>query len=218
MEDLGGLKVYVSGDPKSKHAIILVSDIYGYEAPNLRKIADKVAAFGFYVVVPDFFRGEPYVDNNPKRPLDVWLKEHPQQKGFEDSKSVIAVLKKRGISVIGAAGFCWGGKVVVDLAKTNMIKAIVALHPSLVTVDDIKDVKQPIAILGAEKDEITPPTLVKQFQEILSKKHEIDSFVKIFSGVAHGFSVRYKADDKFAVKKAEEAQKDMLHWFLKHIN
>ncbi|KAJ0963022.1 hypothetical protein J5N97_028144 [Dioscorea zingiberensis] len=97
------------------------------------------------------------------------------------------------------------GKVVVDLAKTNKIKAIVAMQPSIVTVADIKDVKQPIAILGVENDEITPPTLVKQFQEILSKKHEINSFVKIISSVAHGFSVWYKADDKFAVKKVNEA-------------
>ena len=41
-----------------------------------RKIADKVAAVGFYVVVPDFVHGDPFVYDNADRPLPVWLKDH----------------------------------------------------------------------------------------------------------------------------------------------
>ncbi|MBA0841297.1 hypothetical protein Goarm_003793, partial [Gossypium armourianum] len=58
-------------------------------------------------------------------------------------------------------------KVVVELAKVALIQAAVMLHPSFVTVDDIKSVKVPIAILGAEIDNLSPPELVKQFDEIL---------------------------------------------------
>ncbi|KAJ6911723.1 endo-1,3-1,4-beta-D-glucanase-like protein [Populus alba x Populus x berolinensis] len=36
VEKVGGLDSYVSGSPDSKLAILLVSDVYGYEAPNLR--------------------------------------------------------------------------------------------------------------------------------------------------------------------------------------
>ncbi|KAH7679538.1 putative hydrolase related to dienelactone hydrolase protein [Dioscorea alata] len=219
LNDLGGFRAYVSGDPKSKHVVLLISDVYGIDAPKLRKIADKVGASKFYCVVPDFFHGDPYVDNNPKRPLEAWLKDHPPQKGFEDAKLVIKALRKEHKYDIGVAGFCWGGKVAVEFAKNVdinvMCKAIVLLHPAFVTVQDIEKVKIPIAILAAEKDEITPPSLVKEFEKILAKKPKIPSLVKIFIGVSHGFSVRY--NDEFSEKKAIEAQKDMLDWLQKYV-
>ncbi|PIA44779.1 hypothetical protein AQUCO_01700401v1 [Aquilegia coerulea] len=91
------------------------------------------------------------------------------------------------------------------------------LHPSFVTVDDIKEVKAPIAVLGAEIDKMSPPELVKQFEEVLSAKPEVDSHVKIFPGVAHGWTVRYNEEDEAAVKSAEEAHQDMIGWFTKHV-
>ncbi|KAL6978488.1 carboxymethylenebutenolidase [Sarracenia purpurea var. burkii] len=216
--ELGGLKAYVTGPYTSKIAIILISDVFGYEAPNLRALADKVgAAGGFYVVVPDFFYGDPYSPDNSEKPLQIWIQSHGTDKGFEDAKPVIAALKDKGISTIGAAGLCWGAKVVVELAKSDLIKAAVLLHPSLVTVDDIKEVKAPIAILGAETDSISPPELLKQFEEVISSKAELKGYVKIFPGVAHGWTVRYNTEDEKAVLSAEEAHKNTIDWFIEYV-
>jgi hypothetical protein len=46
---------------------------------------------------------------------------------------------------------------------------------------------------------------------------QLDSFVKIFPGVAHGWTMRYSVEDESAVKSAEEAHLDMLNWFTKHV-
>ncbi|XP_022761989.1 endo-1,3;1,4-beta-D-glucanase-like [Durio zibethinus] len=216
VENLAGFKTYVTGSLHSKIAVLLVSDVYGYEAPNLRKLADKVAAVGFYVVIPDFLYGEPFVPERSDRPLAVWIKDHRPEKGFEDAKLIIEALKSKGVSAIGAAGFCWGAKVVVELAKDALIQAAVMLHPSFVTVEDIKSVKLPIAILGAEIDQMSPPELVKQFDEILSA-NEVDSYVRIFPKCVHGWTVRYKVDDPTAVRCADEAHQDMLQWFTKYV-
>ncbi|XP_060182184.1 endo-1,3;1,4-beta-D-glucanase-like [Lycium barbarum] len=206
---LGGFNTYVSGCSASLFAIVLVSDIFGYEAPNLRNLADKVAAKGYYVVVPDFLYGDPYNPENTEKPLP--------DKGFEDAKQVVAALKDKGVSAIGAVGFCWGGKVVTDLAKSDDIQAAALLHPAFVKVDDIKDVKEPVAILAAENDSISPPELIKQFEEILSSKPEVDSFVKIFPSDEHGWTLRYNVEDKEAVRSAEKAHRDMLHWLTKYV-
>ncbi|KAL6610187.1 hypothetical protein ACP70R_035358 [Stipagrostis hirtigluma subsp. patula] len=216
VDDFGGQKAYVAGSAESKAAVILISDAFGFEAPNLRKIADKVASSGYFVVVPDFLHGDPYDPNTPSNP-GMWLQSHNPQTAFEEAKPVIAALKAKGVLTIGAAGYCWGAKVVVELAKVHEIQAAVLLHPSLLAVDDIKEVKCPISILGAENDKSTPPELVKQFDQVLSANSGIGHLVKIFPGVAHGWAVRYSDDDAAAVKSAEEALQDMIDWFNKYL-
>ncbi|BFG15280.1 hypothetical protein CerSpe_015550 [Prunus speciosa] len=217
VEKIGGLDSYVTGSPDSKLAILLVSDIFGFEAPNLRKLAAKVAAAGFFVVVPDFLYGDPYAPEDANRPLPVWIKDHGPDKAFEESKPVLEALKSKGVSAVGAAGFCYGAKVVVELSKHDFIQAAVLCHPSFVTLDDIKAVKIPISILGAEIDQMSPPEVVKQFEEALTAKSEIKCHVKIFPKVAHGWTVRYNVEDEAAVKAAEEAHQDLLEWFLNHV-
>ncbi|CAK9161885.1 unnamed protein product [Ilex paraguariensis] len=213
VQELGGFQTYLTGPEDSKDAILLISDVFGCEAPNLRKLADKVAAAGFLVVVPDFFYGDPYDVN---KDLQSWIKSHAVDKGFEDAKTIISALKIRGVSDVGAAGFCWGGMVAAKLAQFDYIKAAVILHPGPLTVEDINAVKVPTALLGAEIDHLAPPEQIKHFGEILSGKN-VDSFVKIFPGVVHGWTTRYKDDDESAVKSAEEAHADMLNWFIKYL-
>ncbi|KAJ7954971.1 endo-1,31,4-beta-D-glucanase-like [Quillaja saponaria] len=216
VEQLGGLNTYVTGPSDSKLSILLFSDVYGYEAPNLRKLADKVAAAGYCVVVPDLLRGDPFVPGG-NRSLPEWIKDHGPEKCFEDAKPVVEVLKNKAFSAIGAAGFCFGAKIVVELAKHGLIQAAVLLHPTFVTLDDIKGVKVPISVLGAEIDKFSPPELLRQFDEVLTAKPEVDGFVKVFPKVAHGWTMRYSNDDAEAVKVAEEAHQNLLEWFAKYV-
>ncbi|QHO21265.1 Endo-1 [Arachis hypogaea] len=217
VEKFAGLDSYLTGSSHSNLAVLLISDVFGYEAPNLRKLADKIAASGYYVVVPDFFYGEPYDPRNTNTPIEEWLKDHGTDKGFEDAKPVVEALKSKGISAIGAVGFCWGAKVVVELAKPKLIQVAVLLHPTFVTVEDISAVDIPIGILGAEIDQVSPPELIKKFEEVLKAKSWVDSYVKVVPNVAHGWTVRYDPQDSKAVKDAEEAHQFVLDWFAKHL-
>ncbi|XP_027332259.1 endo-1,3;1,4-beta-D-glucanase-like [Abrus precatorius] len=217
VDNFAGLNSHVTGSPHSNRAILFLSDIFGYEAPLLRKLADKVAAAGYYVVVPDFFNGDPIDLEDVNRPLPVWLKDHEPEKGFEAAKPIIEALKSKGASAVGAVGFCWGAMAVCDLGKSRLIEVSAILHPAFINVDHIDGVNVPIAILGAELDTVTPPELVNQFEQVLNAKPEVDSYVKVFPNVPHGWTTRYNPEDPEAVKSAEEAHQILLDWFDKYL-
>lgn len=75
-------------------------------------------------------------------------------------------------------------------------------------------VKVPTAVLAAENDHLTPLELVKQFEEELAAKPEVDGFVKIYPKTSHGWTTRYKAEDEAA---AMEAHSDMIQWVVKYV-
>ncbi|KAL0010951.1 hypothetical protein SO802_006059 [Lithocarpus litseifolius] len=109
------------------------------------------------------------------------------------------------------------GMVLVKLASSTGLHAAVILHLGPITEDQINDVKVPIAILGAGNVHIFLSEQLKQFGEKLLAKSEIDSFVKIFPSMAHGWMVKSKADDESTVKSAEASHLDMLNWFTKYV-
>ncbi|CAA2938065.1 endo-1,3 1,4-beta-D-glucanase-like [Olea europaea subsp. europaea] len=198
VEELRGLKCYISGTVDSKLGAILVYDVFGYEAPNLKRMILYCRA--------RCLNGEPYELENVERTFQIWIEERGPDQGFEDAKPIIEAMKSKGIEKIGAAGFCWGAKVVVELAKYAYIQAVVILHPSFVSLEDIylidNWIKVPISILGAEIDQRSPSKPLKEFDAALNAKPDDDAFVKVFLGVSHDWSVRYKDDNKASVESA----------------
>ncbi|EFJ15962.1 hypothetical protein SELMODRAFT_179981 [Selaginella moellendorffii] len=215
-ESWGGIDVYVNHPASSTAAVILVSDVFGWKAPLFRKLADKVAAAGFVAVAPDLLYGD-FFDPDASGPVQTWIQGHkPHLKPLEDCKKLVSVLQSKGITSIGLSGFCWGAKVVILASKETTCNALVMCHPSMVTIDDIKACKAPLAILAAETDHVTPVDMVNEFKKHLEHGNQ-DHFVKVFPGTAHGWTVRYDVNSENAVKNAEEAHEDFIAWFRKHL-
>lgn len=207
------LDVYVSGAETCSAAIILASDVYGWKLPQLRQLADWLAFQGFLVAIPDFFHNDPIVPDVTDRV--AWFANHSALDSVKEAVQVVEHLKAAGIQRIGGAGFCWGGKLVANLRG---LEAVAMLHPARVTVEEIKALMVPIAILAAEIDSVTPTSLVEEYRIAVDSNSEIasKSLVKIFPGVKHGFSIRY--DSIVEEKAAFEARQDLVTFFSENLD
>ena len=62
---IGDLPTYVVGENSMQDgkAVICIYDIYGFRGGRIREICDELAEEGYLVILPDFFRGEAWLDD-----------------------------------------------------------------------------------------------------------------------------------------------------------
>lgn len=63
-----------------------------------------------------------------------WFTRHGNDVTRPVLDKVIAALKAEGVTKIGGAGYCFGGRYVFDLAFDDVLTAAVAFHPSMLSV------------------------------------------------------------------------------------
>ncbi|KAI4319455.1 hypothetical protein MLD38_033051 [Melastoma candidum] len=114
----------------------------------------------------------------------------------------------------------FAAKVVFDLGKSDQyIQARVMLHPARIIVNDFKEARAPMAVSMTGFPHLNCSNSLKMPSPLnLRYRHmQVDAYAKIFPRVVHGWAVRSNDEDKVAAKGAQEAQKDTLDWFHKHL-
>ncbi|KAI0271027.1 chlorocatechol-degradation protein [Russula aff. rugulosa BPL654] len=225
-EEINGIKTYVA-TPKVDHpkdkAIIYLPDVFGLELQNNRLLVDDFARNGFKVYAPDLFEGNPVPPDalsTGNFDLPAWLGKHSPQHTGERARKVIEGLKRQGITVYGGTGYCFGARLVFDLAFDNVIHVAVVAHPSLLKPEDldtyIAKSKAPLLINSCEDDGSFP----KSFAETADQKFA--NFAPgyrrtYYEGASHGFAVRGDVS-KPTVKAAKEgAFKESVEWLIKYL-
>jgi len=192
------LSLYTTGSPTSS-VVILCSDIFGPRAGRHRLIADQLADSGFYVLLPDFFRGNPWSESRTDDRLE-WIKTISPDIILNDFQTLWKYIESVGNTAkIGAMGFCWGAFAAVLASSTGKLSAGVNIHPSLGTglrsfnypeIEQAKKVTCPQLFIPAGND----PENVKpggEVQQILDKKpfgNQCQYYV--LEHVVHGFVPR----------------------------
>eukprot|EP00069_Balaena_mysticetus_P001084 bmy_15023T0 len=70
------IKAYLTKSPvDAGKAVIVIQDIFGWQLPNTRYMADMIAGNGYTTIVPDFFVGqEPWHPSGDWSTFPEWLK------------------------------------------------------------------------------------------------------------------------------------------------
>ncbi|KAJ8277711.1 hypothetical protein GJAV_G00078900 [Gymnothorax javanicus] len=216
------IKAYiVNPASSSEKAIIVIHDIYGWQLPNTRYMADLLASNGYIAICPDFFVGkEPWDPSGDWSTFQDWLQNRSAAHINREVDAVLKYLKEQcGASQIAAVGFCWGGTAVHNLAlQYPQLKAGVSFYGIVRDTEDRYNLRIPTLFIFGENDDIIPLDQVTTLEKRLQEKCSVTFQVKVFPGQTHAFAHRKREDinpnDKPFI---EEARMDMLKWLKKYV-
>lgn len=98
---------------------------------------------------------------------------------------------------LAAIGYCFGGTVVLELARSGAdVKGVVSFHGGLGTpnIADAKDIRARVLVLHGADDPHVPPEEVARFQEEM-KSAGVDWQMVSYGGAVHSFTNREAGAD-----------------------
>lgn len=217
----------------NKHTcIVLFTDIFGYQLPNIRLLADKLGLQSqLTVYVPDIlFNDSVSPDNFDRATFPIWRSKHGDNETLPCVKDILYHLRNEyHYTKIGGWGFCFGGRyaalassntftTIKDTTTVSMVSngsphlrgldAYAVAHPSFITIDDFDHLTIPGLFLCAETDMQFPLTLANEVEKVLVQTKKIPhTQFKYYPGTTHGFTVRGNENDPVVV----QARDDALH-------
>ncbi|XP_076868943.1 carboxymethylenebutenolidase homolog [Brachyhypopomus gauderio] len=205
----------------TEKAVIVIQDIFGWQLPNTRYMADMLSSNGYVAVCPDFFVGkEPWSPSNDWSTFQLWLEDKKPTNISKEVDVVLKYLKEQcGAKRIGVVGFCWGGVATHYMTlQYSEIVAAVSVYGIIREREDCYELKSPTLFIFGEKDTVIPLEQVTGLEAKLKERCTVDYRVKIFPDQTHGFVHRKREDinepDRPSILEARE---DMINWLKKYM-
>ncbi|KAK4996069.1 hypothetical protein LTR66_004238 [Elasticomyces elasticus] len=257
LERLHGLNCYIADPPSSKPkgVVVIIPDAFGIALPNNCILADEYAKKGnFLVILPDFMDGRvvpahllvsfkafgatgflaqimklyhAVIALRHMLPFLYFCRSSVCGPRVYDFFKALRAHEAANLPV-GAAGFCWGGYWVFQLARDvvktddgkRLMDAGFTAHPSQLNVpSDIEKAVVPVSVAAAEIDMVLSKDQAFQVRDILAAKSAkmkdsgVEHEFEMYEGAHHGFAVRCDEEDKEEAAQGKKAEEQAVRWF-----
>jgi carboxymethylenebutenolidase len=222
--DGGSFSAYLA-TPKSGKGpgILLIQEIFGVNKV-MRDLADGYARQGYTVMCPDlFWRQQPgiQITDQTKAEWDQAFKLFQGfnvDKGVDDLKATLAILRKHPAcsGKVGSVGYCLGGKLAYLTATRSDSDVNVGYYGVGIQdqLDEAKNIKKPLLLHVAEKDQFVPPPAQAKVKEVLGA----NKLVGIFSYAEMDHAFARVGGQHYDKKTADLANQRTADFFKKHLS
>ncbi|CAK7213532.1 hypothetical protein SCUCBS95973_001825 [Sporothrix curviconia] len=215
------LPVYSAGPSDATTVIVGVYDIFSLHQNTLQGVDHLAATYGCRVVLPDLFRGESWpVDNMPPKEGPAALTAWVQARGNWEAQirpALVAVVnkaKEEGAQKLGAYGFCFGAKKLVQAQPDGLFDAVALIHPSFFVAEDGDAMQVPSLLVPSSGEDLA---IMDGFWSRVQSKGGVvaeKSIRKDFTDVHHGFaSARSNWADPRLAGRARDCYALMIRFF-----
>jgi dienelactone hydrolase len=135
---------------------------------------------------------------------------------FQKAQEVLAQHETVAGDDIAAIGYCFGGGVVLHMARTGAdLDGVASFHGSLATKTPAEPgkVEAKVLVLHGAADPMVPPADVEAFKKEMDAA-KVDYTFKAYEGVTHAFTnpAATEVGKKFNLPVAYDAQADQQSW------
>ena len=212
-----GYLAYDSDEGK-KPGILVVHEWWGHN-PYARKRAEQLAEEGYTAFALDMYGGGKLADH-PKD-ATTFMNEVMQdiaiaEKRFDKAYDILKDSKYTQKDNISALGYCFGGAVVLHMARAGKdLDSVVSYHGSLGSAmgDKPSNIKAKVRVFTGQKDPMIPAEQVADFTTEMFNAGA-DFAVQVYPGVQHSFTNpgASKVGEKFKLPLAYNAYADKDSW------
>ncbi len=215
------LKGYIAYDDAitdKRPGVLVVHEWWGHNE-YARKRARMLAEMGYTALAVDMY-GEGKVAEHPKDAKAFMMKVlnnmDSAKARFLAAKDTLEKHASVDAEKIAAIGYCFGGGVVLGMARSGMdLDGVASFHGSLGTKTPAKKgaVNTKIRVFTGQLDPMIPAEQVKLFEEEM-KAADVDYSVVVYPNAKHSFTNpdADKFGEQFSMPLAYDAEADKDSW------
>jgi dienelactone hydrolase len=190
-KDFDGYLVWDDSSKAARPGLLMVPNWYGVNDAAVAK-AKTLAGKDYVILLTDVY-GRGIRPKNPDEAGKASSAAAADDKGLRaHAAAALATLKGAGAKApvdttrIGAIGFCFGGRVALELARSGAdLKGVATFHGNLATRLPAKKgaVKAPLLVMNGADDTFTPHAMIDGFQDEMRAAGADWQFVQLSKSV-----------------------------------
>jgi dienelactone hydrolase len=213
-----GYLVYDKNKQGKRPGVLVVHEWWGNN-DYARKRADMLAELGYTALAVDMY-GDGKVVTTPEEAQAAAGAVYGNLEGararFQKAQEILSLHDTVAGDDVAAIGYCFGGGIVLHMARTGAdLDGVASFHGSLTTKTPAEagKVEAKVLVLHGAADPMVPPADVEAFKKEMDAA-KVDYTFKAYEGATHAFTnpAATEVGKKFNLPVAYDATADQQSW------